>query len=375
MTSASSQKSLYLPGLNGIRALAAISVVIGHINNRLPLYGLTKGITFNVADYAVTVFFTLSGFLITYLLLLEKSETGTIDIKKFYYRRILRIWPLYFFYLLLTFLIIGFDQLQWPILFFIFMIPNLGKSVGQYIPFHIAKFPGHNFLVGHYWSLGVEEQFYAFWPWIVKNSKHLLVILILFPLLYIVLKIILNITDAPKSILVFVNYTRFGCMFIGALGAYLYYHHKNILIKYFHNRFLEFTAIIFFILVTFNLFHIASPIDHEITSVFTLIIIINQISNPKKLLSLENKSFNFLGKISYGLYVWNPLIIYLLSRVFQNYLSDMRINIIVLLLSVFLINIFVIILVSYLSYEYFERKFLKMKKNYMIIKSSNSKND
>lgn len=362
-------ESLYLPGLNGIRAMAAMTVVISHINNRLHLFGLEKGTTFYVADYAVTVFFTLSGFLITYLLLIEKSQTGVIDIKKFYIRRILRIWPLYFLYLLLVFLIIGFDQIKWPVFFYLLMIPNFTKSVSQYIPLHIAKFPGHNALLGHYWSLGVEEQFYAFWPWIVSNTKNLLKVLIFFPIFYIILKIFLNVLHAPKSLLLFVNYSRFGCMAIGALGAYLYFTYKEIIMKWIHLRILEIIAVIFFILVTFNLFHIASPVDHEIASMITLIIIINQISNPKKLYSLENKIFNFLGKISYGLYVWNPLIIYVFSLAYKHFFSGLHIDSAILLVLVFTINTLFIVLVSYLSYEYFEKRFLKLKNRFMIIKS------
>lgn len=360
---------IYLPGLNGIRAIAAMSVVISHINNRLNLYDLEIGTLMSVADYAVTVFFTLSGFLITYLLLQEKSNTGTIDIKKFYIRRILRIWPLYFLYLLLTVLIIGFAEIRWPILLYVFMIPNFNNSIGQYFSTSISKISGSGGFVGHYWSLGVEEQFYAFWPWIVKNGRHLLKILILFPIFYILLKIILNITNAPYAILVFVNYTRFGCMFIGALGAYFYYYHNALVMKWVNMKIMQIIAVIFFALVVFNLFHIASPVNHEIASVFTLIIIINQISNPRKLFSLENKPLNFLGKISYGLYVWNPLIIYILSLTYKEYFADIQINKLFLMLLIYVLNTAMIILISYLSYEFFEKRFLKFKTKFMIIKS------
>src|ERR1700744_3273746 len=89
----------WFPGLNGLRFLAAALVVIMHIHNnmgisdlpQLPSFpGLFKGL------YAVAFFFVLSGFLITWLLLREQDRTGTIVIKKFYLRRVFRIWPLYF---------------------------------------------------------------------------------------------------------------------------------------------------------------------------------------------------------------------------------------------------------------------------------------
>ena len=104
-------KSIYFPGLNGIRAVAAIAVVISHITIALKDFGLDPHIfgTFDdgkpkgyiLAGYGVSVFFVLSGFLITYLLISEK-DSHSIDIKKFYIRRILRIWPLYYLYLIIA---------------------------------------------------------------------------------------------------------------------------------------------------------------------------------------------------------------------------------------------------------------------------------
>ena len=91
------EEKLHLKGLNGIRAIAAVSVVLSHValpGIKLP-YVLSIG---GLAQYGVTIFFTLSGFLITYLLFKEKEQTA-ISIRKFYIRRILRIWPLYFAYL------------------------------------------------------------------------------------------------------------------------------------------------------------------------------------------------------------------------------------------------------------------------------------
>ncbi|MAZ37152.1 MAG: hypothetical protein CL842_06855 [Crocinitomicaceae bacterium] len=96
---------IYLPGLNGIRAIAAIAVVVSHITLSLDDIGLDSNIfgtydsgkprALDLAGYGVSMFFALSGFLITYLLWLEK-EKQPIQIRKFYLRRMLRIWPLYY---------------------------------------------------------------------------------------------------------------------------------------------------------------------------------------------------------------------------------------------------------------------------------------
>lgn len=111
-------KTIHLRGLNGLIAIASIAVLISHVSISLKEFGLNKsifGINSNgsfkiylLGSHGVSIFFALSGFLITYLLLLEKEKTKNISIKDFYLRRILRIWPLYFAYLILaiTFLLI-----------------------------------------------------------------------------------------------------------------------------------------------------------------------------------------------------------------------------------------------------------------------------
>src|ERR1700748_3873405 len=89
----------WFPGLNGLRFLAAAMVVLMHIHNNMGNSGLAQLPAWPILFkglYAVSFFFVLSGFLITWLLLQEQQRSRTIDIKKFYLRRIFRIWPLYF---------------------------------------------------------------------------------------------------------------------------------------------------------------------------------------------------------------------------------------------------------------------------------------
>ena len=88
-------KSNYFNGLHGLRAIAAISILISHVSQ--PEYSnfSTSILKIKTGFDGVTLFFVLSGFLITFLLLNENKKSK-IDVKKFYFRRILRIWPLYF---------------------------------------------------------------------------------------------------------------------------------------------------------------------------------------------------------------------------------------------------------------------------------------
>lgn len=362
------KEQLYLPGLNGIRAIAAMAVIITHINNRLEYYGIPNAPLLDLASYGVTIFFTLSGFLITFLLLKELEKTDTIDVKKFYMRRVLRIWPLYYVYLIIVVFLNGISNVQWPMLFYFLIIPNLKNSFVGVVNTVVGN-RIMTFMVGHYWSLGVEEQFYAFWVLIVKKTKNLLPFLVLFPLAFILLKLTLRIFNAHYNILVFVNYTRFGCLVIGALGAYLFFKNDP-RIKVLHTKWIDILAWLFFIIVAANKFHITSIIDHEIISIFTLIIIFNQVNNPNRIISLENRLLDYLGKISFGLYVYNPLVIYLMAKVFNLFIIE---NIIIRQLLIYFVVILSIILVAHISYNYFEKRFLKLKNKYTTVESAASK--
>ena len=161
--------------------IAAIAVVISHVGLALKEFGLSYTYSSDLAGYGVTVFFSLSGFLITYLLLLEKKRTGDISIKAFYLRRVLRIWPLYYLYLLLVVATVYFympDQLPGGLLFYIFLCANIPFVFGFPLPF-----------VDHYWSLGVEEQFYLFWRWVVRHVRKLFRFVMIFIILFVIAKL------------------------------------------------------------------------------------------------------------------------------------------------------------------------------------------
>lgn len=355
-----------MPGLNGIRAIAAFGVIVSHINLLLDKFGLEKKGGLFLASFGVTMFFALSGFLITMLLLKELEKKGTVAIKKFYMRRVLRIWPLYFLYLLLVFITVGFNATGDTFLFYIFMMPN--------IPFAIDAAGGSLIAIpylAHYWSLGVEEQFYAFWPWVLKYCRKILYFLIAFTLGFLALKFAIKFSGRFHELQTFLHYTRFDCLSMGGIGAYLLYSKSRIL-TVLKSKICEALAWFVLVLMILEKFHIYSIIDHEIIAFFTIVIIINQVDNPKRLLSLENAVFDYLGKISFGLYVYNPLVIYLMSFVFLELPFE---STIVRTVMVYLLVIPTIVLVSHVSYFYFEKRFLKFKNIYSTIQSASSRNE
>ena len=97
----------YFKNLDGIRFIGALMVIIHHIEQNKSVFGIANiwnnPVIQSIGPLGVNLFFTLSGFLITYLLLKEYNTNKTIDVKSFYIRRILRIWPLYFLLIIIGF--------------------------------------------------------------------------------------------------------------------------------------------------------------------------------------------------------------------------------------------------------------------------------
>ncbi|HEY0197585.1 MAG TPA: acyltransferase [Rhodanobacter sp.] len=154
-----------VPSLDGIRAISILMVLYGHLSGtrHFPVsnpggYGRWFG---DVAHLGVLVFFVISGFLITSLLKSERGRTGTISLKRFYLRRILRIFPAFYAYILIlaTATLLGMLQLT-------------GRDFAFAVAFAFNYSPSHPWLLGHLWSLSIEEQFYLLWPLLLVSIRE-----------------------------------------------------------------------------------------------------------------------------------------------------------------------------------------------------------
>lgn len=136
-----------MPSLDGLRAISIALVVIGHMGKS----GHAPRIFWETyATVGVQVFFVISGFLITKLLIDEREQTGTIRLRDFYLRRAFRIFPAAMVFLGIV-SILFWREVGWP---------HVAAAV-----FYLANFDnGRPWIFGHLWSLGVEEQFYLLWP-------------------------------------------------------------------------------------------------------------------------------------------------------------------------------------------------------------------
>lgn len=375
----SNNKSIsYFPGLNSLRFFAAFSVVISHVELIKAALGLKNDYRLmerlNFGGLGVYFFFVLSGFLITYLLLKEKETTSTIAIKKFYLRRVFRIWPLYFLILVLGFFVLPqihiidlpYQKLHFEKNFFgnlvlyLLILPNLAFSIFPAVP-HI----------GQSWSIGVEEQFYLFWPIALKKIRSVFKLILISFGLILFFKIILLFMQIQfptiKWLLYLKTYvamSKFESMMIGAFGAYLFFENKKVLLNFVYNPIVLYLSILLFF--PLNYFTFNSVIQNGIhipISIMFMIIILNISTNKSCKLKLENRIFNYLGNISYGIYMYHLIVIPIVLVIFKSIIlnNSLMVNVLVYVLSVL-----ISILVATLSYELFEMPFLRIKKKFEV---------
>lgn len=358
--------SIYFPGFNGIRAWAAFLVVFVHFNQFAFLFGISgfRDHT-ELAGLAVTVFFVLSGFLITYLLLIEYSKHGTVKLNHFYIRRILRIWPVYYMVILVSiclyFLVDAPDAYNFSfktLVLYLFFLPNYAYAA------NLILIP-----ITPLWSVGVEEQFYLLWPWLFRNKKSMndiLKYLILFLLFYLILKLVFRYFENGLWYSLIIS-TRLDCMAIGGIAAWCIINNVEIFKRAIFSKFSQIAALLFFIWsILFEPIYISGVVNHMFYSLFAVILISNVGVNKYSLLKLENKFYNYCGKISYGFYCYHMLVIMVLSRFCDRwFISNTFYNKSLIFLAILGLNL----ILSSFSYYFFESQFIKMKSKFTIINS------
>jgi peptidoglycan/LPS O-acetylase OafA/YrhL len=148
-----------IPSLDGLRAISIVLVLAGHAIKAGP-HSFGFRALFLHADLGVRVFFIVSGFLITSLLLNERSKSGSISLQMFYIRRALRILPAFFLFVGCVALLSTFRLILIPAWFWLYVL-TYTVNFAQWSPW----------VLNHLWSLSVEEQFYILWPLVMKIAR------------------------------------------------------------------------------------------------------------------------------------------------------------------------------------------------------------
>ena len=151
-TAVPTSHSDYLPSLDGLRGVSILLVLVGHLDG-LGAAGIFPKWFGDLAHLGVVVFFVISGFLITTLLLAEDAKRGRVSLWLFYGRRALRIFPPLYLYLGIVALLGGAG------------VVAVSHRDYLYAAFYLVNYlPERSWVIGHLWSLSVEEQFYLLWP-------------------------------------------------------------------------------------------------------------------------------------------------------------------------------------------------------------------
>ncbi len=375
------QASGRISNLDGLRFLAAAVVAICHFDIIKASYGLERtGWRFfsNSAQMAVSFFFVLSGFLITYLLLKEKyaSPDNRFRLFQFYGKRIRRIWPLYYLLLLLSFF--AFPKIEG--LHSAEVLTNdlhLKRLTGYlvWLPNYTEYQYGPQPFLGQTWSLAVDEFFYLFFPiglYFVKrkNVRRYFFLLIFLSLLLTVLVYLLNsysrLSADVKSVLyVIADKYRVYAFGAGALVAWVLLNKDHI-----RGRWLLFIrqkgmALGLSILLTFLVLGgiTFSWITQQVYAFLFSLLILSLVSSGIRFALLNHRVMLYLGKISYGIYMLHPIAIVICLQLSNHFLPFGMMGEILLVIASMLVTV----LLSALSYELMEKHFLKGRKRERVI--------
>jgi peptidoglycan/LPS O-acetylase OafA/YrhL len=366
-----SSHKVYFPNLDGLRTLAFLAVFLAHsfwtefeYIKSDPLYKLIHQYA-HLGVLGVNFFFILSGFLITYLLLQECSLNNRIDIKAFYIRRVLRIWPLYFVVVFIGFIVVPFVQSllgqptpeQASILHYLLFLSNFDQNPTSAV-------------LGVLWSIAVEEQFYILWPivFIVVKKDCYKFIFPFFIILSLLIKVVLG---NP-----FITTNPFVCMSdmaVGGWAAYLAFNnHKVIEIVRSLNRY---TIITFYLLGSLSIVFIRdlrsissllNIFDRLILSIFFVFILIEQSFSVNSLFKASKLKFiSKLGAYTYSLYMLHFVCIYIINKA----LDKLQLNksIFEVIFAQTLFSLTLSLLVAFISYNYYEKYFLSLKNRFSYV--------
>lgn len=305
----SMQKDNYIFQFDGLRLIAIVSVMIAHWLQWQWTNPIMLAVPF---VHGVTLFFVLSGFLITRILLndrldFEKQSKSKYEaLKKFYIRRTLRIFPIYYFTIFFL-LAINYQNIHEVLIWLMTYTTNIFQGI-------LNEYVG-NF--NHIWSLCVEEQFYLFWPFVIlfTPQKHLLKVIITAILISIVCRYF-GFYYFGKWMLA--SYSMPSCLDslgLGSLIAWLYIFKPEFSKKLAQNIFLFPVSLIFYVAFVwlnkkYQFLYSEVLFDDIAFSFVAFFAIIRASQNQFKLVAgyfLQNKIIQHLGKISYGMYLFHLL--------------------------------------------------------------------
>ena len=372
-------KPFQIPGITALRLFAALAVIVGHIEmmkkvfnlptlwydlnsiyTAAPLEYVWKGkmhwsapLISHLGFNAVIFFFVLSGFLITHVLIQESRKSGSFSIRQFYWRRIIRIWPLYLLIVLFAFITGAID---WPI--FNYPSPfNWHEHQGFFMASHLLFSPNVALLfipsvgmLGHLWSIGVEEHFYLFWPWLLRKIKQSQKGILIFGCIWMLGKVIVKVLvikfHLPLQPLgLYLIFNKFECMALGGYLAFVFHDNPSKLKDFIFNRVnvLLLVNVILYVLSAYCLPEQWANFNYLFVASLSGLLIF-KVSQTHVIHWLNHSWIYQLGNASYAIYIAHfPIVLALINILFYQQkqrtvsaFENLTLYFIVITLSVFI---------------------------------------
>jgi peptidoglycan/LPS O-acetylase OafA/YrhL len=301
----------YYEKIDGLRFVAIFFVLIEH-------FATIIGSHMSAGYYGVNLFFVISGFLITSILLKPNEKTFGVNYKNFIGRRTLRIFPIYYLTILILWLV-HLDIVREKLIWFLTYTFNYA-----WIIYNLPITP-----VSHFWSLGVEEQFYLFWPLIVltlKRKHKLLTIVILAIIVIGYCQQIFNIFPSLSPYNGYGLLTNASSLGLGALGAVLSIQHA-LSDRLFKNKIFE--CLMFLILISSLV--LSYELKYVVLGLCSFYLVVKAAKydfyvKPINQL-LKNKQIVHIGTLSYGIYVYHvPISHYFTLYIFNPIWTNIDFN-------------------------------------------------
>jgi peptidoglycan/LPS O-acetylase OafA/YrhL len=373
----SSGKRYYRAELDSLRFFAFLGVFIFHIAPRDPQLYLAHhfhpaflipwvcGVA-GAGAFGVDLFFALSAYLITVLLLRERSARGHIDVKAFYVRRILRIWPVYFFFVAIAALIphwVRSQKLPWPYVAGYLLLAGNWVYAFKGIPTSMAV---------PLWSISVEEQFYVCWPLLLRKmtTRKLLWGVCGLLLAGNLVRIILISMHASGAAVEYNTFARIDAIGLGILAACVL-GDRTPKLSLAARGGLSITALLTWITIAMygglNSPRTAAPvlgtlIGRPLVAVAATTILVSFIGAVDQLKALGSPTLTYLGRISYGLYVYHLAGLLIARSLLPGEdLGESALHAVIALA--------ITIVVSAISYRWLESPFLRLKERFAVVKS------
>jgi peptidoglycan/LPS O-acetylase OafA/YrhL len=364
------KSGIYYPELDSLRFFAFLLVLIHHA----PYVKSIKiwNVTSKYGWMGVDLFLCLSAFLFARLLYVEYQEKGDVNVGYFYLRRALRIWPLYFSFFA-AMLILSVQQDGWN--------PNiLRRSIGMltFTDNIFSAFLNYNlafWFSSHLWTISYEEQFYLVIPWVLRKFYQLNKFTVTMILLGAIL-----IGTTTRAIYIYnqvahpdiwvLPITHFESIFGGLMvGLGLFDKSLRKIPGWFILMIGGLALYQVTLLPNLETIQWKLMLTYPFVGIGTSLILFAVIN--KKLWGLstlfKNKLLGYLGKISYGLYVYHVMCLWIVTKITEMFISPERL--LVYPATVLLLALVMTIMVSTISYQFLERPFLKLKEKFTFIKS------